>query len=175
MLRRFVLALTVLILSFGVATAKDFGKEALTETVATFKAAMGDGDFDAVMSMVPEKVFSQMARELEVSPEHLTSLVVKQMQDVLSEVKILEFDMQSSEFDFEETTNGVAYVFLPTRTVVDVQGSKVEAKSHTLALQDGGEWRLVRIEDSVQLRVLRDVYPGFAEVEFPRNVVKLLN
>jgi len=175
MLKRFLLALTALTLSFGFANAKDSDQKALLEAVVSFKAAMSDGDFEEVMSLVPEKVFGQMALELEVTPERLMTLVVDQMRDVLTEVKILEFDMQTSELEIEETPNGVAYVFLPTRTVVDVQGAKVEASSHTLALRDGSEWRLVRVEDAVQLRVLRDVYPGFAEVKFPPNTVKLLN
>ncbi len=175
MLKRFWLGLAALTISFGVANAKDSDQGALLETVATFEAAMDNADFDTVMSLVPEKVFGQMALELELTPELLTKLVVKQMQDVLSEVQILEFGMETSTIEIEETPNGIAYVFLPTRTVVDVQGAKVEAKSHTLAVRDGDEWRLVRIEDAVQLRVLRDVYPGFEKVEFPENTVKLLN
>lgn len=175
MLKRLLLALTVLFFSLSMASAKDADRASLLNTVETFEAAMGEGDFDTVMSLVPEKVFRQMADELEVTPERLSSLVVKQMKVVLADVKILEFDMQTSGFEIEETTHGVAYVFLPTRTVVDVQGAKVEAKSHTLALRDGKEWRLVRVEDTAQLKVLRDVYPGFTDVEFPPGSVKLLN
>lgn len=175
MLKRFFLALAVASLSLGYASAEDSDRAALMETVTAFKAAMGAGDMDTVMSLVPEKVFGQMADEMELSPEHLTSLVVEQMKTVLADVNIVEFDMKTSELGIEETPNGIFYVFLPTRTVVDVQGTKVEANSHTLALRDGNEWRLVRVEDSVQLRVLRDVYPGFSKIEFPKNTVKLLN
>lgn len=175
MLKRFSLALAVVSVSLGHASAENSDHAALMETVAAFKIAMGVGDIDTVMSLVPEKVFGQMANEMELTPEHLTSLVVEQMKTVLADVNIVEFDMQTTELSIEETSNGIAYVFLPTRTVVDVQGTKVEAKSHTLALRDGKEWRLVRVEDSIQLRVLRDVYPGFAEIKFPKNTIKLLN
>ena len=175
MLKRFLLSLAAVTVSLGLAHANDTDRAALLDTVETFKGAMGKGDFDTVMSMVPEKVFGQMADELEVTPERLTSLVVEQMKVVLADVQILEFDMQTADFEIEETSQGVAYVFLPTRTVVEVQGSKVETKSHTLALRDGEEWRLVRVEDTAQLGVLRDVYPGFSEIEFPPGTVKLLN
>ena len=175
MLKRFFLSLALASLPLGSASAETADQIALSETVMAFKAAMSAGDIETVMSMVPEKVFGQMADEMDLSSEHLTTLVVEQMRTVLADVNIIEFDMQTTVLDIEETPNGIAYVFLPTRTVVDVQGTKVEAKSHTLALRDGNQWRLVRVEDSIQLRVLRDVYPGFAEVEFPRNTVRLLN
>ncbi len=177
MLKRLLLALVGLTLSLNVVQAdeKPSDQVALLETVSTFKSAMGRGDFDQVMSFVPEKVFGQMAKEMDISPEYLNSLVVAQMEDVLEEVKILEFDMETSNFDFEKTEAGIVYAFLPTRTVIDVQGAKVESRSHTLALRDGRDWRLVRIDDTVQLKVLRKVYPGFAEIEFPRDTLKLLN
>jgi len=175
MLKRFSIILTAFFVFLSMANAEDGERAALLNTVATFEAAMGDGDFETVMSMVPEKVFGRMAEELEVTPERLAVLVVEQMKVVLADVKILEFGMQTNDFEIAETSRGIAYVFLPTRTVVDVQGAKVEAKSHTLALRDGGEWRLVRVEDTAQLKVLRDVYPGFTDVEFPAGSVKLLN
>lgn len=175
MLKRLLLALSVIVLSMGAVNAETSDRDALIETVSTFKTAMSVGDFDTVMSMVPEKVFGQMAEDLDVSPDYLMVLVVEQMKSVLTEVKIVAFEMQTSNFEVEETTTGIPYVFLPTRTVVDVQGAKVETKSHTLALRDGKDWRLVRIDDAGQLKVLRKVYPGFSEIDFPRNSVRLLN
>lgn len=175
MLNRFLLILAALLFSVGMATAKEADRSSLEETVVAFKSAMAGGDFDAVMSMVPKKVFNRMAEDLEVSPERLNALVVDQMETVLKDVNILEFEMQATDFDVEETEPGTAYVFLPTRTVVEVQDTKVETKSHTLALRDGDVWSLVRIDDAAQLRILRDVYPGFVDVEFPQNTVKLLN
>lgn len=175
MMKRFLLAVMFAGLSVGMAQADDTDRSSLIETVAAFKAAMGGGDFDAVMSMVPGKVFDRMADELEVTPERLNALVVEQMTTVMEDVKILDFEMQTAGFDIEETEMGTAYVFLPTRTIVEVQETKIETKSHTLALRDGDVWSLVRVDDAAQLKVLRDVYPGFAEIEFPPNTVKLLN
>jgi len=164
-------------LSFGSALAKDISgdaRAALLETVARFDAAMSEGDFGTVVAMVPDKVMGVMAEDLNVTPDELTILVADQMTTVLQQVKILDFRMETDRIVFEETENGIPFTFLPTRTVIEVQDAKVETKSSTLALRDGEEWRLIRIDDPDQLKILRKVYPGFAKVEFPESSMKLV-
>ena len=175
MLKRLILAVALISLSFGGVSAKDAGPPALLKTVATFEKAMGADDFGTVIDMVPQKVFAQMAKELKVTPEKLASLVADQMKTVLDDVTIIAFGMDTTDAEIAETKNGIAYTFLPTRTVVEVKETKVETNSHTLALRDDETWSLVRIDDAAQLRVLRTVYPGFTEVDFPRGTTKLLN
>ena len=172
-----VVLVVALVFSIGAAAAKDTSDDdgaALVKTVESFDKAMGEGDYGMVVSMVPEKVFAAMAEKLETTPDKLSGLVADQMEEILADVKILEFEIDAEDFEIEETGDGIAYTFLPTRSVIEVQDTKVETRSFTLALRDGEEWGLVRVDDLAQLEILRDVYPGFAGVEFPKATTKLI-
>jgi hypothetical protein len=46
-------------------------------------------------------------------------------------------------------------------------GGKIKATSSTLGLLDEETWYLVRVEDAQQVEILKEVYPAFADVEFP--------
>lgn len=162
----------------GTATAKEASpkdRAALVSTVERFDTAMRGDDFPTVIGMVPKKVFAEMAKRFELSPGELAQIVAEQMTDVVTQVEILEFEMDTAQLDMAETTGGIAYTFLPTRTLIEMQGTKVETNSFTLALRDGAEWSLVRIDDAAQLKILREVYPGFVGVEFPKGTTKLID
>jgi hypothetical protein len=67
------------------------------------------------------------------------------------------------------------WLLIPTWTEMTVEGAgRVRFETRTLALEDDGEWYLVRVEDAPQAAMLREVYPEFAEVEFPAGVVTRL-
>lgn len=175
MLKTLIVALALVSTPMAPVLARGVDTPGLLRTVDSFETAMGADDFRTVIGLIPEKVFARMAAELDVTPEHLTELVAAQMEKVLDDVTIVEFGMETDDIAVKETENGVSYVFLPTRTVVAIHGAQVETRSHTLALREGEEWRLVRIDDDAQLRVLREAYPGFVGIEFPRATTKILN
>jgi len=48
----------------------------------------------------------------------------------------------------------------------------MRATSQTLGLLDGDTWYLVRIDDAAMAAIIKDVYPEFADVEFPAGTVE---
>jgi hypothetical protein len=56
-----------------------------------------------------------------------------------------------------------------------IQGARrFRVDTQTLAIEDGGEWYLIRVEDAPQQALLREVYPEFVGVEFPAGTTRQL-
>lgn len=67
------------------------------------------------------------------------------------------------------------YPLLPSTTDITPDGQgMVRASSQTLALEEGGEWWLVRVEDPQQAAVLTQADPEFAGVSVPRATMTSL-
>lgn len=177
---RFVSRLFAVLFASGVGSAHaddvlSVERTALVETVERFDAAMRANDFPTVIGMVPEKVFAEMARRLKTTPDQLAEIVALQMEDVVTQVTIIEFKIATDDVSFDRTADEIVYAFLPTRTLIEMQDTKVETSSYTLALRAEEGWRLVRVDDAAQLKVLRQVYPGFVQVNFPKGTTKLVD
>ena len=51
-------------------------------------------------------------------------------------------------------------------------GGKYRSTTKTLGLHEGDVWYLVRIDDAQQVAILKEVYPAFADVEFPTGTME---
>lgn len=155
--------------------ARDFSeveRSALKDRVSHFEAALKGNDFDTVGETIPPKILESIAAGAGVSVATLRGALKTQMQMTLASVKLVEFDMDTGTARFEQTTDGTPYALIPTRTLMETDGQKIEAKSYTLALIDDGNWYLLRVTDQQQVAILRKVYPSFASVQFPEGSVE---
>lgn len=143
--------------------------EGLETRIESFDAAMKASDMAQVMGVVPPKVLDKIAATFNVTTEQLIEATQQQMDQVLKDVKIVSFGMDLETAEFLETGDGTPYALIPTETVMDMgeAGGKVKATSSTLGLLDEETWYLVRVEDAQQVAILKEVYPAFADVEFP--------
>ncbi len=141
----------------------------LTARIESFDAAMKASDMSEVMDVVPPKVLDKIAANFNVTTEQLVEATQQQMDQVLKDVKIVSFGMDLDAAEFLETADGTPYALIPTETVIDMgeKGGKTKASSATLGLLDEETWYLVRVEDAQQVAILKEVYPAFADVEFP--------
>ena len=142
----------------------DDQRAALEARVTEFDATMTNGDMAALFAHTPPPVRATLAEMSGMSEEQL----VEAMQG--SSIDGLSMDVDAA---VEETPDGsCVYVLIPTTTDVAVEGQgTVHAASQTLALEDGGEWWLVRIDDPQQTMILAQAYPEFAGVTFPAATV----
>jgi len=167
--------LTVLMALVHPVFAREFSdaeRSALKDQIFRFEAALKSNDFDAVGKTVPPKILASIASGAGVSVETLRDALKTQMQMTLASVKLVEFAMDTDAARFEQTTDGTPYALIPTRTLLETDGQKIEAKSDTLALVDEGNWYLLRVTDQQQVAILRKVYPAFASVQFPEGSVE---
>lgn len=143
--------------------------EGLAARIESFDAAMKTSDMSLVMDVVPPKVLDKIAANFNVTTEQLIEATQQQMDQVMKDVEIVSFGMDLEAAEFFETADGTAYALIPTETVMDMgaAGGKVKATSSTLGLFDEETWYLVRVEDAQQVAIFKEVYPAFADVEFP--------
>ncbi|WP_055046214.1 hypothetical protein [Devosia sp. A16] len=172
MLKRLLAAASLVAALAAPALAAEFTAEqleGLAARIESFDAAMQASDMSEVMDVVPPKVLDQIAAKFNVTTEQLIEATQQQMDQVLKDVNIVSFGMDLEAAEFLETADGTPYALIPTETVIDMgeAGGKQKASSSTLGLLDEDTWYLVRVEDAQQVAILKEVYPAFADVEFP--------
>lgn len=89
-------------------------------------------------------------------------------------VTFVSFSMDLEAATIATLPSGTPYALIPTETVMDLgaNGGKMRATASTLGLLDGDTWYLVRTEDGQQVQMLKEIYPEFADVEFPKGAME---
>ncbi|HEY9009755.1 MAG TPA: hypothetical protein VIN06_01930 [Devosia sp.] len=166
-----VLALAAPALAQGISDAQH---QALSERIASFDTAMRANDMEEVMSVVPPPVLEKVAAMFSVTVEQLIEATQQQMDEALKTLKFESFSMELEGVEFVTLDGGIIYGLVPTESVIDLgeQGGKMKSTTSTLALLDGETWYLVRIDDAQQVQILKEVYPAFAEIEFPQGTIE---
>jgi len=148
-------------------------KAALAATVSSFDAAMREGNHARAAQTVPPKVLAAIARRAKMTPEAVVAAMVKSMHTLQGNIESFGIDLGTAIH--KELAGGTPYLLIPTQTTMAVAGTRVQVRSHTLALLDEGRWYLLRVNNAPQVQILREVYPEFAGVEFPRGSTEMLN
>lgn len=142
-------------------------QQALTERIATFDAAVRANDIDGIMGVVPPKVLERLASQFGLSVDQLIGEMQKQINEVMTDVKVESFGMDTKKVDFV-TEGGLTYGLIPTESVIDLGAAgKLRSTNTTVALLEDDTWYLVRIDNAEQIDVIREVYPMLADVQFP--------
>lgn len=151
----------------------DDQRAALEARVAEFSATMTDGDMADLLGYTPPPVRATLAEMSGMDEAQLVEAMRAAMDAAMQGATIEGFSMDVDAATVEETPDGSrAFVLIPTTTDVAVEGQgTMRAASQTLALEDGGEWWLVRIDDPQQTMILAQAYPEFAGVTFPAGTV----
>jgi hypothetical protein len=83
--------------------------------------------------------------------------------------------MSLDSAEFLTTPTGRVYGLIPTQTVVQTPGgTQLQSNNQTLTLEDGGIWYLIRIDDAQQIELMRELYPDFKDVSFPKGTSKVI-
>ena len=151
-------------------------KAALAERVGTFETAMRSNDLAGLVSVIPPRVLEHIADRAGIAADDVRTVVIEQMAQVLADGMVDSFAMDLPLAEQRELSDGTPYVLIPTKTVIATgNGSRMLFRSHTLALLDENGWYLLRMSDARQLEILREVYPGYAGVEFPLGSMEALS
>lgn len=147
---------------------------ALEARIASFDAAMKANDMATVMGAIPPQMIEVMATQFGVAPADVVASVQQAMDEALKTVTFLSFSMDLSASTVSAQTDGTPYVMIPTETVMDLgdKGGKIRALSQTLGLLDGDTWYLIRVDDPGQVAIVKQIYPGLANVEFPPGTME---
>ncbi len=173
-MKTLICSLLLLVLA-GSVMARDLSEAERTSLhgqIERFDAAFKASDFATITGTVPPKIFEAIATKSGVTADQLRGALATQMQMILASVKFLKFEMDQKNIDYEQTASGEPYVLIPTLTLMETEGKKIEARSYTLGLIDGGQWYLLRVDDGKQIGILREVYPDFADKKLPAGSMK---
>lgn len=148
-------------------------KAELVDRVAAFDTAIRANDVAEILKVTPPKIYDFLSEQAGMPVEELQKLVVTQMSEVMKDVEVHELEMDTSKTEFLTTPDGTDYALVPSHFVMSLpEVGTIETKSHTLALMDNYQWYLLRIDNPQQLLIMKQVYPSFNNVEFPRGSVK---
>ena len=155
------------------AQAIDPGDQArLQAQVDALGATIRGGDLAGAIDVVPPRLLDAVSARFGVPREQLPSAMREAIASGLEGVTITGYGMDLAAAEAHVAPgDGRTWLLIPTWTEMAIEGAgRFRTESLTLALEDDGEWYLVRIEDAPQIALLREVYPEFAEVNFPPEV-----
>ena len=146
----------------------DGDRAAIEARMAQYDEAMASGDLAALVGYVPPPLMDYIAGQAGVPADALVDTVRAQMGGMLDGVTIDAFAMDLDAAAFQLTPDGSrTYGLIPTTTTMTVEGAgTMRAASDTVAIEDGGDWYLVRVDDASQVAILTAVYPEFEGVAF---------
>lgn len=145
--------------------------------VAAFNDVMAANRVSEIVAFLPPRLLSMIAAKAGVSEEQIRVEMPRQMAAAFETVKLISFDMNMESATVGTTTGqGRGYMLMPTETVMELpEGQRLRSKSTTLALREGPQWYLVRVDSAAQILMLRDAYPEFAGVDFPSSSMSAAN
>jgi hypothetical protein len=148
-------------------------KADLAKTVTEFDTAMRESRFDKIVETMPPRVLGVMAGRAGVPVAQMRDALIATSKNLMESVKMPAFGMDLAKTEYKELPSGTPYAVIPTSTIIESGPStRIKQNIHTIALLDGGKWYLVRIDDAKQIAILREAYPEFTGVEFPRGTME---
>ncbi len=129
------------------------------------------GNHAGFLDVMPPKIIDKMAEQAGIDTETFKSAIIQQVEGVMAEI-----DIEEASYDLEGATTGTSeigrdYAVIPTRTVMETGDQRVEALGPALALEDEGQWYIVRIESPQHSKVVAEAYPDLADVELPAGTM----
>lgn len=179
MFRRFLLLVAACLgLASGPAFAQAIDASDRAEVqarVEQFAAVMTAKNYVAVyeISMAPG-LRAEFRKRYGVTDDQIRDAVVAGTAQAFEAVTLVDYTMDVAGASAAVTPNGQrGYLLIPTRTLMDVTGSgRVESRNNTLAIEDEGQWYLLRVDDASQVEFLRAAYPEFVGVDFPMGTAE---
>lgn len=154
-------------LAIAPASARDLTsveRVSLARAVARFDAAMRAKNIPGIIDVVPPRVTAHIAARAGIDQRRLRSATIQQTREVLKAAVIRGFAMDVTRAYYGATPNGTPYALIPTSTTLRVGGQDVTKASNTLAMQDGGRWYLLDLNQPSRVAIFTQVYPEFAGV-----------
>lgn len=137
--------------------------------------SMSAGDLAAALDVVPPRVFQTVALRAGATEEQLRAAVRQMVATQMQGVTFISYDMDLVGASPIRTPDGSrTYLLIPTASVIEISGIRVRTTTTTLALEEGGEWYLIRIDDQNQVAVVKELWPEFAPIQFPAGTSERL-
>ncbi|WP_281931834.1 hypothetical protein [Roseibium album] len=144
-------------------------KAALQARIDAHEIARVEGDIRVLMSEMPPRVIPAIVRETGSTAPDVRAMVEAAIRQAYAQQEFRSNELDLSAAQFAKTQTGLAYLLIPTETVVMFQDKTYHLRSFTLAFQENGTWYLSRVAEGPTLQTLRLAYPEFEAVTFPHG------
>jgi len=122
------------------------------------------GNYKASFDEMPEKFLAYLAKKASVSTNELKNVTIKKMNQMTSNMKIIENTYNFENVKVGKTETGRNYVIIPTKVTILYDGQKISGEGKTMAFEDGNKWYIINYEKEYMI-FLKDVYPDLAKMK----------
>jgi hypothetical protein len=152
-------------------------RSAIDARIDAFDAMMKAGRFEEMVDFMPPRMWRMLLDQSGVTDQQMRAIMKAQMIETFKTVKIISYSMDSRAATLGTTPDKTRdYLLIPTETVMEIpDGQRLLSKSRTLALKDGNQWYVARIQGPQQILMLRAAYPEFAGVDFPSDTTAVVD
>lgn len=163
-MRRVLAALPVwLALALPVTAFDDEDRAGVEQAVADFEAAFDVGNWEAILP--PQRLFNVLADLTGNDPDLIRSQSLKQIDEMMSGVEVISYDILTDDMDGDTTESGASYAFMPSVMQISVAGGPArDIESMVVAAEVEEGWHLFRIDSEQQWRLFLRAYPEFEEI-----------
>lgn len=135
---------------------------------------ISSGDLAGALEVVPPRLTRAIADRYGMTQDQLLTTMREVIRTQLQGVIFVDYQMDLAATLPVLTPDGSrTYLLIPTTTVMEIQGAgRVRSRNGTLALKDGGEWYLIRVDEAAQVALIRELWPEFAAVDFPAGTME---
>ena len=143
----------------------------LGTALSAYDAALTGHDSAALVAAIPPRLVAAIAAQSGMDVATLTSTMVTQSDAMLAETTFQDLGIDISAADARKARlpdgTGIVWALVPVSFVMDRNGKRTAFRQTILALNDGGAWYLMRIEQPAQRDLAATVYPFLATVTIP--------
>ncbi|HYD27479.1 hypothetical protein [Brevundimonas sp.] len=153
-------------------TARD--REQIEARIDILEQALSGGDFAASLDVTPPALRAALARRFGITEAEMRTLMAEALAPMMADLTFVSYATDVPAAEIRTTpAGGRVYLLIPTTTVMDVRDAgRLRVRTDTLAIEEAGDWYLVRVQEEAQVSMLREVYPEFADVQFPAGVTE---
>lgn len=142
--------------------------------IAELDRVVSSGNLAGAIDVVPPRLLQTLAQRAGATEAELKAALQQLVAMQLQGVTVVSYDMDLKAAPPTKTPTGDrTYLLIPTTLVMDVPGAgRIKSTSSTLAIEDGEEWYLIRVDDQNQVAILKELWPEFAQVTFPTGTTE---
>ena len=167
-------SIVVLSLFFNLFELNAFENASIEMRISDYREAVSNNDWDGIISVIPPRLLRTMAGKFDLEVNDLIAGLKQEMKNAMASVSIVYFELDLQNAVKNESSSGRIYLLIPTTTVMQSKESLILGESHTLAFVDDKVWYLVRLDKDTQIMFLKEAYPEFENVTFPKGTMNIL-
>ncbi|WP_026017336.1 hypothetical protein [Bartonella birtlesii] len=143
-------------------------KTELSRLIVDVNNAVKNGDFVLISHYMPDRLYQEMARRLNMAESDLRDNFLEQLRRQFKNLPIGAYRLDEKNIEYLQTNNGTFYALVPT--ILEREDRILQYK--TLAIFDKTRWYLIYGgQKTVQNSVFLEIYPDFNNVHLPKETI----